>query len=384
MEWPVTAGAMTIETTIVRSSGAAYRYAPGADKNNRHDSYAIVGANYYRGYFHLVTAPASTRAIFGVNNSASLKLAVRMTSARLLQLFNEEDGTQIGSNSAAVNLDEFYRLELKIDDTTLSATTVEARLYAASAEDTLLWNPSGTADLTAAPNRFIVSNRDDANLDIIWTDLCLINGDGTAPNTWAGEGSIVYLRPDGDGTLVDWARGGTDSGADWSQVEETTPNDATDYIESNTAGQIDDFTLGATPAAVLSDDVINWVAPGVRFAISSATGADPDGVMRITAGGNTEEGTAFSGAGNIAYVSYQTSPLANFTLVLVDMPGASTAAFTKADLDATQIGVRETVSDTHFIRVSAVWLMFEHKPAGAAPATKPYYYNMITEAQAGT
>ncbi len=370
MEWPSVTGTPTIETTIKRDSGAAWRIAPGATKQHQHNSYKTAqGVNYYRIYLYLVTAPAATRPWVSIDNGASRKISIRITNGRVLQLFNEEDSAQIGSDSSAINTGEFYRLELKVDDTTLASTSVEARLYAASAESTLAWNPSGTADMSVSPNRFSIGNNNDANLDFVYTDVVIIAGDATAPNSWAGQGSIVYLRPDGNSGTPQWTRGGADSGANWSQNDETPPNDATDYVESATSGQIDDYTLGATPAAVQAGDVINWVVPGVRFAISNTTGGDPDFVLRVTAGGNTDESGNVSGAGATAYASYETTPVCVFPLVLVDMPGASTTAWTKTDLDSATIGIRESATDTHLARVSAMWLMFDHAPGAGPTAT---------------
>lgn len=378
MEWPSVTGTPTIESTISRSSGKAFRFAPGANKQCQHNAYRTTqGVTFYRIYLRLVTASSGDANIVLFANSSNNKIGIRMTSGRLLQLFNEEDAAQIGSSSSAINTGEFYRLEIKIDSTTLSSTSVEARLYAAADEATLIWNPSGTANLTADPNRFAIRNANDAALDIVYTDLVIIDGSGAAPNDWAGEGSIVYLRPNAVGDNNAWTRGGTDSGANWSQTEETPPDDVTTYVESNTNNQIDDYNLGATPAAVLSSDVIKWVAPGPRFAISSTTGTDPDCVVRVTAGGNTDESGNISGAGATTYASYQTTPVCVFPLVLVDMPGGSTTPFTKADLDATQIGVRETFTDTHLIRVSALWLMFEHKPGAAGGANTKRNYGFV-------
>ena len=370
MEWPSVTGTPTIESSLVRSSGKAFRIGTGETKQMQHNTYSSgPGLKYYRIYFHIVTAPTNTRAFVILSNSANVKIGVRITSARVLQLFNEEDTSQIGSDSSAINTGEYYRLELEVDDTTLSATTVEAQLYAAADEATLLWNPSGTANLTAVPDRFSIRNVNDATLVYCATDFAIIEGDATAPNTWAGEGSIgPYMRPDGAGANTTWARGGADSGANWSQTEEIPPDDATTYVESNTNNQIDDYALDATPSGVASDDLINWVAPGARFAISNTTGGDPDFVLRVTAGGNTDESGNLSGTGATTYASYRTTPVCTFPLVLVDMPGGSTTPWTKSDLDSAQIGIRESATDTHFARVSAVWLMYEHKPSAGTPA----------------
>jgi hypothetical protein len=366
MEWQSVTGTPTIETTIVRANGTAYRIAPGATKQVQHSSYSSgQGLKYYRIYFHVVTAPASNNRVFiSLDNSSAIKIGVRLNTNMTMQFFNEEDIAQIGSTSSALSTGKFYRLEMGINDTTLASTACEIRLYDASAESTLIWNETGTINLAAAPNRLSIKNGNDTNLDFVFTDVAIIEGDSTAPNTWAGEGSIIYLRPSGAGTSTQWSRGGTDSGANWSQTSETPPNDVTSYVESNTVNQVDDFALADTPSAIATNDLVRWIASGARFALSSTTGPDPDFVSRITIGGNTVESANISGAGDTLWASYK----GNTNLVF---PQVLTGSYTKSDLDSAQIGIRETNSDTHFIRVSALWLMFEFCPTPTVSLSSP-------------
>jgi hypothetical protein len=381
IEWNGTTSTPTIETTISRSNGTAVRIAPGATKQIQWSSYSSgQGVKFYRVYFYIVTAPALSRSFLSIDNGANSKIGVQLTSARLLQLMNNEDAAQIGSNSSAINTGEWYRLEVKVDSTTLATTSVEARVYAASDEATLLWNPSGTANLAADPNRCSLRNVGDANLDIVFTDITINDAAGSVLNDWPGEGSIVYLRPSGAGASTQWTRGGADSGSNWGQVDETTPNDVTDYVESNTSGQTDDYALTNTPAAVGASDVIKWVAAGARFAITATTGGDPTVVTRITAGGNTDE-SANLPTETTFWRSYTATSTFIQQHVLTDMPGASTSAWTKSDLDGAELGIRETTTDTHFIRISALWLLAEHKaaPAGGGGTAVPVFMHHLRQ-----
>jgi hypothetical protein len=323
------------------------------------------GAHYYITYFYLHAAPASDYDAFRWLNSSNAKVVVRIRSTRVLQLFNFEDSVQIGSDSAAITLDTWYRLELKIDSTTLASTVVEAQLYAASDENTLLWNPSGTQNLAADPNRYSIgSGGADASFDMVCTDIAICEGDATPPNSWFGQGSIVYLRPNGDSS-VQWARGGVDSGSNSGQVDDVTPSSA-DYVESNTSGQVDDYTVSDTPAAILSNDQIPWIVPACAFFLSSTLGGDPDCVVRATVNGNLSESGNISGAGNTSIASYQTTPALVPPLVI------TTAGMTKAMLDSMLLGVRETASDTHFIRILGMWVIVWHTPGVATKAPPPF------------
>jgi len=235
MEWVTSVnGSPVIETSIKRSGNAAIRLNnTSAAENIQHVYRSTQGVSYIRAYFYLVAGSTNDGIGFiSVANSSNRKVGLRLgntASNNVLHFYNDEDGVQIGSNSPSISTGVWYRLEYKFDSTTLSATTCEARLYAASDEATLLWNPSGTIDITANPDRFVLGQiGSEATLDIIWDDIAINDGSGSFENSWCGEGEIVVLRPSATGDNNAWTRGGTDSGANWSQEEEIPPDDATE------------------------------------------------------------------------------------------------------------------------------------------------------------
>jgi type IV secretory pathway TrbL component len=82
---------------------------------------------------------------------------------------------------------------------------------------------------------------------------------------------------------------------------------------------------------------ITSLSSGVaRWKTTSTSGGEPDFVLRIkvSASGTVEESSALNGIGSTGYLT------------------------------------SETVTDTHFIQLTAVWLMVDHKP-GAAGSTSP-------------
>lgn len=54
---------------------------------------------------------------------------------------------------------------------------------------------------------------------------------------------VHTLMPTGAGNSAQGTRGGADSGANWSQVEEVGPNGDTDYVEESTNGEKDTYAL---------------------------------------------------------------------------------------------------------------------------------------------
>lgn len=379
MEWrTTTSGAPAIETSIVHGGAAALRInGVAASDAIGHIVASAQGVRFYRTYFYLVAGSTGDNFTWTqVANSANAKVSFRFRSAvngNDLQFYNAEDSAAIGASFTDINTGEWYRLEWTINSTTLSATTVEARLYAASDESTLLWNPSGTIDITADPNRWTIGeNASDLTFDIIVDDVVCYDNSESYANTWAGEGKLFIMRPDGASAAA-WTRGGTDSGANWSQCNNTPPDDVGSYVESNTDNQVDEYTLTATPAGMASDDVVNWIAPGARFALSSTASTDPDFAVGIKIGSDFDITGNLSGAGSTSYTSWQTT-LGNIPALAnnsnYEKPN-SASGYTKSDLDSAIVRIEETVTDASLVRVSDVWVYVEHKPAGAPAAVIP-------------
>lgn len=359
--------APAIETTTKRSGNAAFRISnTGAIEGFRQQfSTGTQDAMYARVYLYLVAYPSTDRIIFGFGLNGSYKACIRVRSTGALQLYNAEDNAQVGSDSSALSLNTWYRVEIKEDTTTLASTAVEALIDGTSFA-------SGTIDITAAHTNFrIAMTAADSTLDYIVDDIALNDATGSFQNSWPGEEEVIVLRPNGNGAFSDWGGSDGNSTDNYLLVDEVPPS-STDYVEDNTSGQIDDYNLEATPAAMESSDTINVVHVGVYAAVSDATGADPDIVLRFTAGGNTDE-SANLDCNSLTYQGPAPLPAdSNYKLTLYDMPGASTTAITKADLDSAQAGIRVSVTDTHFARVAALWVMVGHKPGATAKAPRPF------------
>ena len=143
MEWATgTNGTPVIDTSVKRSGAAALRINnTGAAENIIHQFRSTQGPCWMRVYINTTVAPSTDRIFINVMNSSNAKISVRMRSganARKLQLWNDEDSLQLGSDSEVLTAGAWYRIEIFCDDTTLSSTSVEARLYSATAEDSLM------------------------------------------------------------------------------------------------------------------------------------------------------------------------------------------------------------------------------------------------------
>lgn len=364
-EWATTtSGSPSLQTSVVRSGTYALRISSlvsGAQK--------VMGQNmttgnnngpyYFRAYFRYTTAPSGDNQIINIRNAASVRIAfIIFNAAGALELW-DEDG-QIGSDSSVLQSGAWYSIEIKLDASGAGATDiVEARLERA------VFATSSTRDLSTGVTQFLVGGNLNSEAqtqgDWYFDDCCVNNGTGSFQNNYPGAGQVIFLRPNAAGDNADWTRAGTDSGANWSQNNEVTPNGATNYIQSNTSGQIDDYELEATPAILDAKATINVVQVGVQCRVDDATGGDPSFVLRIksASGGTVEEGVAITRNSNVWVFNDGANP----ALTLYDLPGASTTPWTKATLDTAQIGIRESVSDTHNVNVSCMWLLVDFVPA---------------------
>lgn len=384
VEWRTgTAGSPNIETTEPITGNASLRINSAGSAENISQIVATAqGVRFYQLWIKLKTAATTDGlTIASVNNSSNRKAEFRIRNSangNKLQLFNNEDAAQIGSDSPNLTVNAIYILELKIDSTTLASTTVEAKLYTPEDRTTLLWNPSGTIDITADPNRWIIGiPASDATFNMIYDNAVCWDNSGSFMNDWSGGWEVTCLRPSGDVSSA-WNGNDGDSTNNYLLVDETTPDDATSYVGSNTATTLDKYDLDNTPSYLESTDIIDGVFVGARFAISSVVGGDPDFKEGIDVGGTTDYTGNLSGAGSTVYASYQTGNNGWWPSLANDsnyqQPGGATA-YDKTALDGMQVAIEETVTDTHQMRVSAVWVYVLHKPAPVTGKAKPFRRN---------
>lgn len=355
---------VTIDSSVFRSGAYAIKSNPSTAVS--HARYNHRAANtqeslFVRFYFRVAVLPAVTLGIFKFLRSGISNLpGIRITSGGALQLYNFEDGAQIGSDSTALALDTWYRVEMSMDTTTLATTALSARIDGVQFA-------SGTANLIGAADSFILGqDTDSRTYTFYYDDVAINSATGSFQNSWPGEGSVVHLRPNAAGDNNQWrkADGSAGDANNYQLVDEVTPDDTTTKVRTAlTVGHIDDYNLEDTPGAIGASDTINVVQVGVRFAVNGSGGGD-DFKLRIKAasGGTVEESAAISPTSSTWTTNAVTAPK-NYALTLYDLPGASSTPWTKADLDAAQVGLNTNqTTDTNASLVSALWLLVESVP----------------------
>lgn len=361
-----------LSASIVSTGQRSGTYAFSKDATgNRYVTYDFSATdsqgNYYsRMYVYLTAYPAANnKDLMGFTRiSSSGKVMIRMLTTGALQLYNIEDAAQVGSDSAALSLNTWYRIELRVDTTTLASTVVDARIDGVSFA-------SSTINLTAGIGKAtfgLFSTTGDTTQRFIADDIAINDNSGSFQNSWPGAGSIVHLTPNAEGDSVMWNNGV--SATNWENVDEITPDDSSTVNTTTTLNDIDEYNLTAAPAAIGSTDTINCVQVGLRIGNSATATHGYTPRIKAAASGTVEEGSAIT-ITNSTFVTNASAAPRNYNLTLYDLPGASTTAWTKADLDTTQIGVKHTADASFNAQVSTMWLLVDYAPAasgGGAPS----------------
>lgn len=363
VELTASAGTPAIGTSVIRSGTYSLTFDTSGGAAVKSATYQYSASDltapiYYRIYLRVADDPSVTTYILKTLDSGPIgnQIGIKLNTDLTLELWNNEDAAQIGSDSSALSLNTWYRIELKVDSTTIASTAVEAKIDGTTFA-------SGTANLARGQGQLRVGMLGDAAAaaGILYIDDIAINDStGSFQNSWPGEGEIIHLRPNADGDNTAWS-------GDYTSVDEVTPDGNTSTTGgSTTIDTIEEYNLDATPAALASDDTINCVQVGVNYKATSTTGTTPRFILRIksASGGTVEEGTEII-TNSTSYNTNANAVPRNYNLTLYDLPGASTTSWTKSDLDTTQIGVRTTNNPTTEAVVTTMWLLVDHKPGEA-------------------
>ena len=357
-----TGGTGTPVTTPVTNGAYSIQFdaGQGVDKS----IYIIAGENrvvFQEAKFRFSVFPDQTVYIMRQASSGlTIYFAVTATGICRCYTWNGSSLSQVGGDGPTLLLDTWYRMGLRGDapGDTISARVDDSDFVSAASAVV------GVQSSIGYGLAGMVGGSAPTSGTVFMDDNCVNDDTGSIENSWPGDCNVIHLRPDAAGDNAQWTRRGTDSGANWSQVDEVTPNDDTDKVQEDTSGNIDDYNLDATPAALASDDVINAVQVGVRYrAVLGLFSSDFVLRIKVSSGGTVEEGSTII-VSTVNFRTHRTSEPFIPTLTLYDLPGASVTAWTKADLDAAQIGQRCTETSAAGTDVTTIWLTVDHKGIG--------------------
>ena len=218
-------------------------------------------------------------------------------------------GQQLQCRPQPVQVDQ---LEVRLDGTTvLSASGVDTQHTGNATANivTLLSNYLGTE----AVGVFFLD------------DLYICDGQGAANADFLGDCRVDTVLPEADGGQADFSPStGTDH---YALVDEASPNDDTDYVESSTLGHAERYGFAALPA--LTADVY-----GVQLNVQAK---NPGVGSRSLAGLARAGGVTATGADQALTSAYR-----NLTQVWEVAPDTE-VAWTQAGVNGAEFGVQVTV-----------------------------------------
>lgn len=324
----------------------------------RHVSSAGNGPYWGRGYLNVTTRPSADNSIIRLEASG-IPLRVALTSTGTLKLI-DEIGT-IGTSAGALTNGQWYRLEVLFDSTGGAGTHI-AKLRVDGVEVVAATNRTFT---NPTIQQFGFGGNLNSETQTVgdwwWDDIAINDSTGTAQNSYPGEGHIIHLLPTANGDANSGtARGGADSGADWSQINEVTPNDATNYIEMNTTtGVVWCNVTDASGLGLGGAYIIPFVAVGGRITIASAGTGNWFPSIKSQASGTTLDGTPVSLTSTSWFAHDDTSGSQQYKVTAYVDP-QNGGSWTVAKLDSMQIGAK-TTDGSPATRITALWALVEYQ-----------------------
>lgn len=281
-------------------------------------SVSLVEGTRFRVWVYVEDMPSVREPILAfLGSSGNVEVRIVQHTSTTFNISFWNDTTSLGSSSVDIPADEWLRFEVKP-----VSGAWEVRVY--NTAGTLLDTISGSQTFvtgigSVACGKWV--NRNGRNY-IAYFDDCVAD-DSVYP---IGDGQCAFLLPNDIGDFQSWSRGGTDSGNNWDQVNESPDNGDTDYLLST-------LTVGDAETEQFTSPISMQSCRGVK--LIAVLKGDPAGAsiaaykLRTRSGSTNSDNTVNS----IATTAY----LPRFKLDVVDP--ATGAAWTTTGLANAQFGI---------------------------------------------
>ena len=270
--------------------------------------------------------------LFGFRHGSTIQVRLHMSAASPGRLALSRGGnfydpvyngaTSYATSDIGLDAGTWYFVELQVKSFHSTAGSVEVRVNGVADASLTLTNANTDMAGTGHADTLILGGGGLANQHFVDCDDLYVRDD----TTFMGDIRVSALYPTGAGAHADFTRGATDSGANWSQVDETAPNSDTDFNASADVGNIDSFAMGnigQTAATIL----------GVQTNIfARKTDAGTRNLAPFERSGTTE--TPGTGVPLSTAYTYQRAT--------ADVNPATGIAYTLAEINALEVGYKLT------------------------------------------
>jgi hypothetical protein len=187
--------------------------------------------------------------------------SIKTVTADKLAVYRGDGTTLLGTCSTILDVGRWYyiRYYVKIHD-----TAGEIKVFVDNVEETITWE-TGTWDTQDTRgdagaggdtcSRMLLHSNGSSSLTI---DDWIINDTTGIDNvSYPDNLGIEALMPNAAGDSTGLSRGGTDSGANWSQVEERPENDGTDWVYDTVVNDYDLYNYPSTQWTTVAGVVVS-------------------------------------------------------------------------------------------------------------------------------
>lgn len=316
---------------------------------------------FYRVYIRVSTNVGAQSIIFRALRSGSVPVwSLRLNTDRTVELWNDSDSAQIGSDSPGMTINTWYRIEAEFS---VNGVLVYLALGDGGRTEFGSGDQSGL-DTGETGGILQLGNLSNTTAVLHFDDLAINNTDGTFQNGLPGPGYTVVAMPNAAGDNAMGTRGGTDSGSDWGQVDEKPPNDATDYYILDVDNDILDLNIESVSALIPKSATINVVQVGARHRASAALLTTYQTRIKSQTGGTVETGTARNHDDTLWRTNGDSGfGFTNVRYSLTSYTDPQTGGrWTVPLLDGAQIGVIATAATLADFWITTLWAMIDYMP----------------------
>lgn len=190
----------------------------------------IVGFN-----FQAATALNSAGIFLGFLESGTVHVDLRNDAGGHLQL--TRNGTVLGTGATSLSTGVNYYIEVKV---TISDTVGVAEIKINGVAELTLSSQDTRNGGSGVINQLKLGNF--ANYVVkYFDDLYVCDTSGSTNNTYLGDVRIESLFPNGNGNYSQFTGSDGNSVDNYLLVDETTPNEDTDYVEDSNVNDIDTY-----------------------------------------------------------------------------------------------------------------------------------------------
>ena len=283
------------------------------------DTACSVATLYTRFYFRYATKPASgSEIIYQARTSGDVvKFTLRINSSGNLLAYDSA-GSLLATGSTALVQDTWYRIELMVGTGASANWAVQLNGAAEISGSGASLNASNNGRLFLGK----VTDVSSQSVDFFYDDFAMDDAG------YPGDGKIVRLVPNADGSTMAWSTG--TGASNYLEVDDVPMNTASYVKNTGAANEVALFDLTDSATAGISG-TIHAIRPEIQARLD-ATGTSAFSLRTRSASTNVDLSTVALTTGG-AYLStiYATDP-------------ATAAPWTTSGIDALEVGGIETAA----------------------------------------